>query len=304
MTKPWVKLYRAERGAFAQLPFLTRCVAAEILKLTNDEGRIELGRRPPADAICFAMGAEKNERRAVRRHIELLLEDGYIVHDGERGELVFPGWPRFQGLSPDDQRTSEALPPRAHGAPTEPTRSPQRAATELPACSHGAPSVRPHEAKLSESLVGTDRAGLEKRRREGEETREEDQKIDSPASDEAESLSVRTEITSLESRLDQKLCVAAREACALSRRTGKLADTVWLRTLRAISAHPAPIANEAMRLYAERYGDGEKDERYMIGIARGLAKGRGPRRGGGGMMPESTEFGPSPDESELGRLFG
>lgn len=126
-----------------------------------------------------------------------------------------------------------------------------------------------------------------------------------PAPAKAGALSVQRELAQLEAKLDAELCADARAACALSRTNGKMADTVWLNTLRSLSAHPPQLANEAMRTFAGRYGDGEKDERYLLGIVRSLAKGK--RRGGrgaGGMLPESTDFGASVDEDDLASLFG
>ncbi len=86
-------------------------------------------------------------------------------------------------------------------------------------------------------------------------------------------------IDELEGRYAPGLAAEARAACALSRRNGKMADAVWLRTLEALAAHPTATAEHAMRTFCERYGDGEKDERYLIGIARGEAKRR-TKRGG------------------------
>jgi hypothetical protein len=126
------------------------------------------------------------------------------------------------------------------------------------------------------------------------------------AADKAATPSLRKQIAQLEAELDPELCADARQACALSRTNGKLADSVWLRSLQAMSTHPAPLANEAMRTFAGRYGDGEKNERYMLGILRSLAKGKTGRRGfdGGGMLPVSDDFDPSVDESDIGSIFG
>lgn len=77
----------------------------------------------------------------------------------------------------------------------------------------------------------------------------------------------------LEARYREGLCEAARHACALSRRNGKMADTVWLTTLEALDAHEVAHAEAALETFADRYADGAKDERYLIGICRGNAKG-------------------------------
>jgi hypothetical protein len=127
-----------------------------------------------------------------------------------------------------------------------------------------------------------------------------------PAPAKAEAPSVQRQIAQFEVGLDAELCADVRAACALSRRHGKMADAAWLKTLAELTKHPPPLAKQAMRTYADRHADGDKDERYLFGILRGLAKGgrSGGRFGAGGMLPESTDFGASPDEENLASLFG
>lgn len=84
MPKPWVKLNREEGGAFAQLPLLCRGLAAELVKVADDGGWIDLGGRPAADAICWRLGATSSDRRLVRKFIPLLEAAGFIVQGGDR----------------------------------------------------------------------------------------------------------------------------------------------------------------------------------------------------------------------------
>jgi hypothetical protein len=81
-------------------------------------------------------------------------------------------------------------------------------------------------------------------------------------------------LSELEARYPTPLVSEARGACALSRRNGKMSDSVWLATLQALSAHPADAVERSMRLFVERYADGEKDERYLLGIVRKDVKPR------------------------------
>lgn len=81
MSKPartWVKLWKEERGPFAQLPFITRAVAAELLKFLDDNGRLYIGNKSPADALAFCAGATQGDRRAMRVAVDQLLEVGYL----------------------------------------------------------------------------------------------------------------------------------------------------------------------------------------------------------------------------------
>lgn len=95
MTRPWFRMYREERGTFAQLPFVARAVFREILTLTDDAGVIVIGRKDPAEAVAFALGADRSDRRTLNRVMPLLLEDGCLVHEGQT--LRAPNFPRFQG---------------------------------------------------------------------------------------------------------------------------------------------------------------------------------------------------------------
>lgn len=124
-TPPWLKLHREERGSFAQLPLLARALFCEILKLTDDDGRIGLGGKAPWDAIAFALGADRSDRRALRKYVPMLLEDGCLVLEDD--ELVAPNWGRFQGDPPARKR-----PRRAAKRP----RSDHEATTTVPRTGH------------------------------------------------------------------------------------------------------------------------------------------------------------------------
>lgn len=84
--------------------------------------------------------------------------------------------------------------------------------------------------------------------------------------------SLRDQIQELEKRYDAELTAEAREACAQSRRNGKMADTVWLRVLRQLAAFDGAAVEHGLRQFVERHSDGEKNEQYMLGIVRGEAR--------------------------------
>lgn len=78
-----------------------------------------------------------------------------------------------------------------------------------------------------------------------------------------------------EERFGKGLVRATRDAVGLSRKTGKIADSVWARTLSKLAAHGDRPAVDAMKTFVEKYGDGDKGEGYLVAIARNLAKGTG-----------------------------
>lgn len=87
------------------------------------------------------------------------------------------------------------------------------------------------------------------------------------------------EIKNLEARYESGLPAEARDACALSRKNGSMKDSVWLTVLRRLDKLPVHAVEHAMRLMTEKHGDGDKNEAYMIGIARRAAKNGGAPRG-------------------------
>lgn len=86
-----------------------------------------------------------------------------------------------------------------------------------------------------------------------------------------------------------KLLEEAREGCALTRRSGKMADSVWARTMTQLKASPVDAVEAALRDFVERHADGDKDERYLLGIVRGKAK-RGSKPRGIARAATSEEF--------------
>ena len=77
------KLRIAEHGAFGQLPFLVRGTAAMILKFCDDRGVFALRGKTPVDAVTRKCGAEPSERKAIARHIEELIDVGYLRYGND-----------------------------------------------------------------------------------------------------------------------------------------------------------------------------------------------------------------------------
>lgn len=261
--KPWIKLYREERGPFAQLPLMTRAIAAEILKLTDDDGVIQLGGRDPAGAVFFALGAERNERRAIRRHIGLLIEDGYLSHDADEDVMRVTNFDRFQSKPKKRKKKPRETPLGFHGD-----------SIGIPLKLHGDSMGIPNEAKPAESLNSAP-GEVDKEVEEEEEVEVKSVLTDTPASPaKPDEPTVGEQIRELESAYPADLVADAREAVGLCRRNGKVADSVWLKTLERLAKLPSDASTRAMQTYVARYADGERDERYLVGIARREAKGR------------------------------
>jgi hypothetical protein len=77
----WRKLYVHEEGSFALLPLYARALAGELLKYCDDDGRIFVGDNDPADVVARLAGADVSDRRLMRKHIPMLLADGYLIRD-------------------------------------------------------------------------------------------------------------------------------------------------------------------------------------------------------------------------------
>lgn len=133
--KPWFRTWRKETPRFRQLPLYVRAIAGEILKLTDDEGVIWIGDKAPSDAIAFALGATKGDRRMLVRDVEALLAAGYFRHDGDR--LVAANFRLWQDREPgDDVFEPPASRARTSNEPTtnrrEPSTNEQRTGDEPP----------------------------------------------------------------------------------------------------------------------------------------------------------------------------
>lgn len=75
----WRKLYVREEGSFGRLPLYVRALAAELLKLCDEHGCIDLGGKPATEVIAFRLGATRGDRRLLAMHVPMLIADGYLV---------------------------------------------------------------------------------------------------------------------------------------------------------------------------------------------------------------------------------
>ena len=264
--RTWHKLYKQVSPSFAQLPLVTRAIAWEILRLADEQGQICLGHRSPVDAIAFMVGATKGDRRMLRRAIDELAADGYLhVTDGH---LAIRNFGKFQ----DKKRRRAGTPPAALPVAKRPRRG-HGVATK------GRRAGHEKEPKPPKSLnTGPVEENKNKKRKEF-----------SPASQDIPD-SALAEVRRLESNLGSEFCSKLRSACALSRRTGTMADSVWTLTLQKLSKHDAAAVREAGEKFIERYADGDKDERYLLGMVRRHSTGSTAKRGGYARPASAAEF--------------
>ncbi len=76
----WRKLYIREEGSFAALSYSARAAAAMLLKICDEQGRIYSRHGEDIlDAICFRFGADRGERRMVKKGIDELVADEHLV---------------------------------------------------------------------------------------------------------------------------------------------------------------------------------------------------------------------------------
>jgi len=129
------------------------------------------------------------------------------------------------------------------------------------------------------------------------ETETETKLKDTPDSPE----SVSRQIKELESRYDADIIRETRDACALSRKSGRMSDSVWLSVLSRLDKHPASDVAVSARTFIDRHADGEKDERYLLGIVRGQGK---KKKSSGGLFDSGPVEEPYFDNERFGRPDG
>lgn len=118
----------------------------------------------------------------------------------------------------------------------------------------------------------------------------------------SEKVSVPKQIAELEVRYRSDLVVEARKSCALSRKYGKMTDSVWLKILEQLSKHPKEAVEEGIRIYIEEHADGEKREEYLLGIVRRLARKKPESRKTRSSDPLDAEFKENQDKLNSGTV--
>jgi hypothetical protein len=106
----WRRLYVREEGSFAALSYSAKALAAMLLKHCDDRGRIYArAGEPILDGLCARLGANRGERRTIRKAFGHLLKDGYLVEAGP-GCLRIRNFTRAHGGVDGDTPPLETTP--------------------------------------------------------------------------------------------------------------------------------------------------------------------------------------------------
>lgn len=77
--KDWRKLYRHPSSEWLALPLSVRGLGDELLRYTEDDGRIFVGTEDPVAALARRMGAHPSERKWFANALERLTQDGFCA---------------------------------------------------------------------------------------------------------------------------------------------------------------------------------------------------------------------------------
>lgn len=105
----WVKLPRQESPSFRRLPLIARCVASQLLKLTDSEGWIDLGTtdvEQMASVLKRSMGGDRYDLKALKRHLPLLIKSSVYYPKGQG--LQAGEWAGYEAPSEPDADSLEA----------------------------------------------------------------------------------------------------------------------------------------------------------------------------------------------------
>lgn len=102
-SEKWRKLYRRVDAAWARLPVLARGLGSELLKYADDDGRIPVrADEETGEAVCCLMGARRAEWKAIEACVQALLDDGYIIREGEA--ILIRNFAKAQARSSNAER--------------------------------------------------------------------------------------------------------------------------------------------------------------------------------------------------------
>lgn len=240
----------------ADLPHATKYVALRIAWRQGENGWCSLSARQLAEDCAIV---ETTAERAIAR----LVAGGWL--ESKPGPALRPGRPsklRRLVVPAEFPRVAVRGNVSPQGCEGKPGVSPQDAPS-FPAAEE--------EFPRSKGRVSPQSSAGHKNKRS-----QDLQDQHPPPSASARGPSPSDRIKELEARYPADLVTETRDGCALARRNAKMSDGRWLATLERLDKLPADAVIEAMRTFVDRYADGERDERYLEGIARRVAKD-GPR---------------------------
>ncbi len=276
-----------------------RLLSVALILLSDDHGR---GRANPVKlgASVWGFSADLDLPRRTAANLRELLEAGFVRLYAVRGQAYFEicNWRKHQRIDnagkprwPGPEEADPAPPPPTQVPPDSP---PGNRAAETLAATRG--ETRPdRDPDLDQDLDHDRRRDVAAASHPG-----------SPRSASARAVSpeVAFRVAALESRYPGELLNAARAACARNRKSGRMAPSLWLATLEKLEAFTPEVVVPALATFVDRYGTGEHDERYLLGIVRGEVE-RGRKSGGWRPPTTQAEYADSATKpAELVQLFG
>jgi hypothetical protein len=273
VTLAWRKLLSNPPAEWQRMPMVTRGIGNEVLRLLDSDGEIECSGEEPWAVVCRITGAHPNERRRVRDALDELVREGFLdVIEGSRGRVIV-------GRLPDLAARRKVRPASAGDASSVHPVGVQSASTEHPPSIQSASGASDFVDNPAQPLNS---ASVEKRREE--EKREEEKRGEAPAFGQAPSAAAiraaaeaaeEATIAALTSRYpNAPLVLAVRDQCRRTRKTGRMAASVWRGVLEECAGWPVDIVERAMETFRDKHDDGEKAEAYLVGIAKGEATRR------------------------------
>lgn len=297
-----------------RVPELNRCSAKAIAVWSmlhhalDRRGRVALGGVDYKTVLVRRLAVETSDRQWFYATLRELEVAGLFVVEGDTFQLIGHAGAGSEDVpkKPRGRRPAADLPPTSVGpsADLHPTSS--LPTSDLPPTSSG-----PSADLLSGSTQNDSTRDLQRREEKiREDKRREGSSVEPPSApspavpEPIPQVDPRAEIRALEARYPPGLCAEARAAVALSRRNGKVADSVWLKALRQLDAHPVATSTHALRVFVERHADGDKGEAYLVAIARREAKGTSTRNARGPARPAThaefqAAFDPQYDDPDL-----
>lgn len=83
-TQRWRKLYRHPSTSWQALPLSTRGLGDELVRAADDDGTIAVSKGAAAESIARLLQAHRDEYKRVAKDLERLLEDGFVILQGDR----------------------------------------------------------------------------------------------------------------------------------------------------------------------------------------------------------------------------
>lgn len=294
----YVRVYVRDTTTWRRLGWHGQNVLMQLLRKADRAGTLELDGLEPWEAVVLHCHAPEADAQA---GAALCVSLG--VFEVRQGMIVFPNFIDAQeAIKSDKLRARESRERKSRGElQTETQQSasrfvmePSRAVTSGHAESR---AVTPRHSVLC-SAVQCSTVPKEERDESlalpvvplaSEPANTADRRADDagpPPGTAERRVTAAEQLVELSARYDAKLAADARAACAMSRRGGHMQDSVWANVLRTCASHPVASVESAMRIFVERYSDGEKDERYLLGIVRGEVRAR--RAAPGARLPPTS----------------